>query len=106
MAVCRECYKDYGKTTISGICAACQLKIVNAKIKISNFDIQKEKKQKHKEIKRMAWELSKIALFRDITVGEKKLMSPDEIMRWCWSCADRFYNIANAVEKKEKKNDV
>ena len=66
------------------------------------FRLKNKQKQKFEKIEKMAWELSKIFLPLKVNVKGKELKTPDDMMAWCWACAESFCKLAK--QKKQKQS--
>lgn len=100
-------------TSVLGECAHCGKKVGCGSLFCSheckeNFDRRKQldvlkyqyKQQKHEEIKRMAWELSKEMLMDQV----RKEKTPNfKVYHNAWVSAEAFYNFAK--EKQEGASD-
>lgn len=76
-----------------------EIKISDKDYSVTNPEfLLQEKKQKHEEVKQMAWELYKIFLPYDLKVNKKKLRDTKMKVKFCWYRAEEFYNFAKEQE--------
>ena len=70
---------------------------------------KREKKQKHEEIKRMAWEMLRGCSERELSMcmldDKDNTDINTEIIRGCWKIAEEFYNFAKEKEGADEETD-